>query len=61
VTKYSIRSFDKTVETASFRCGQVLLDESIYRYAAQDVRRNVARVFMATPESEPHHLAGFLP
>lgn len=56
---YSIRSYDKAVDAASFRCGQPLLDEYISRYASQDVRRNVARVFMATPESDPQHLAGF--
>jgi ribosomal protein S18 acetylase RimI-like enzyme len=59
VTLYRIRSFDKAVDAASFRCGQPLLDEYIRRYASQDVRRNVARVFMATPEDEPHQLAGF--
>jgi len=59
VTVYGIRSFDKTVDTASFRCGQPALDEYIRRYAVQDVRRNVARVFMATPEHAPHQLAGF--
>jgi len=59
VTLYSIRSFDKSVDTTSFSCGQPLLDEYIRRYASQDVRRNVARVFMATPENDSHHLAGF--
>lgn len=56
---YRIASFDQGVDGASFHCGQPPLDEYIRRYASQDVRRNVARVFMATPESEPHHLAGF--
>jgi len=59
VTSYSIRSFDNAVDLASFQCGQALLDEYIRRYAAQDVRRNVARVFVATPAGTPHHLAGF--
>lgn len=56
---YRIRSFDSTIHAASFLCGQAELDEYIRRYAAQDVRRNVARVFVATPESEPRQLAGF--
>jgi len=59
VTLYLIRAFDKTVDADSFRCGQPLLDEYIRRYASQDVRRNVARVFAATPERDPHQLAGF--
>lgn len=59
MTLYGIRSFDKAIDAASFRCGQSLLDEYIRRYAAQDVRRNVARVFMATPEHDPRQLAGF--
>lgn len=59
MTLYNIRSFDKGVDTGSFRCGEPPLDEYIRRYASQDVRRNVARVFVATPESDSHYLAGF--
>lgn len=59
MTLYNIRSFDKTVDTASFCCGQQLLDEYIHRYASQDSRRNVARVFLATPKLAPNKLAGF--
>lgn len=59
VTLYSIRSFDKAVDTASFCCGHPLLDEYIRRYASQDARRNVARVFLATPKLAPNTLAGF--
>jgi GNAT superfamily N-acetyltransferase len=57
--RYCIRSFDKAVDTASFHSAQPALDEYIRRYASQDVRRNVARVFLATPENDPQHLAGF--
>ena len=59
MTRYRIRSFDRTVDAASFRCGQPLLDEYIRRYASQDVRRNLARVFVATPEDDSRQLAGF--
>lgn len=58
-TIYHIRPFDNTVDTASFSCGQPPLDEYIRRYASQDVKRNVARVFMATPEHNPKQIAGF--
>lgn len=59
MTAYRIHAFDKVVDVAPFRCGQALLDDYICRYASQDARRNVARVFVATPESEPNRLAGF--
>jgi GNAT superfamily N-acetyltransferase len=56
---YRISAFDTTIDTASFNCGQPPLDEYIRRYASQDVRRNVARVFMATPKQDSKQLAGF--
>ena len=56
---YRIRAFDKDIDAASFHCGQPLLDEYIRRYASQDIRRNVSRVFMATPELDARRLAGF--
>jgi len=58
-TIYHIRPFDNTVDTPAFSCGQPSLDEYIRRYASQDVKRNVARVFMATPEHDAKQLAGF--
>lgn len=36
-----------------------MLDEYIRRYASQDVRRNVARIFAATTEHDRRCLAGF--
>ncbi|MEO8410464.1 MAG: GNAT family N-acetyltransferase [Propionivibrio sp.] len=59
MTSYRIQPFDNTVDVASFQCGQLPLDEYIRRYAAQDAKRNVARVFVATPANEAHRLAGF--
>jgi len=56
---YDIRSFDKAVDTTSFSCGQIQLDQYIRLYASQDIRRNVARVFIATPEYDTNQLAGF--
>lgn len=56
---YQIRPLDASVNTASFQCGRDPLDEYIRRYASQDVRKNVARVFVATPENDPEQLAGF--
>ena len=56
---FRICSFDGAVDTTSFRCGQSGLDTYIRRFASQDVRRNLARVFIATPENAPRQLAGF--
>lgn len=56
---FRIRALDRDVDVAAFRCGQPLLDDYIRRYASQDIRRNVARVFVATPEDAPRHVAGF--
>lgn len=59
MTNFHIRPLDAMVDTAAFRCGRHVLDEYIRRYAAQDVRRDVARVFVATPRDDSRRLAGF--
>jgi GNAT superfamily N-acetyltransferase len=56
---YRIRSFDKTVDIGAFQSGQPSLDQYIKRYASQDVKRHVARVFIATPTDNLNQLAGF--
>lgn len=56
---YRIRAFDGGIDTDGFRCGQAVLDEYIRRYAGQDVKRGLARVFTATPEAEPRRLAAY--
>ncbi len=56
---YVIRPLDTAVDTGGFRCGQPQLDDYLRRYAAQDQRRGVARVFVATPRPDARHLAGF--
>lgn len=57
--QYQIKPLDVAVKTAGFSCGHAQLDDYIRRYATQDVRRNVARVFVATPVNNPQQLAGF--
>ena len=59
MTIYRIRSLDGSVDVAAFSCGSAPLDLYIRRYASQDVRRNVARAFIATPETDSRRLAGF--
>ncbi|AUB81738.1 GNAT family N-acetyltransferase [Candidatus Thiodictyon syntrophicum] len=59
MTGYRIRPLDAALDAAAFRCGQPALDDYIRRYASQDVRRGVARVFVAAPDADSHRLAGF--
>jgi GNAT superfamily N-acetyltransferase len=47
------------MDTKKFNCGHSALDDYIRRYAAQDVKRDLTRVFVATPEDDIDHLAGF--
>lgn len=56
---YQIRPLDASVNTTNFKCGREPLDVYIRRYASQDVRKNVARVFVAAPEDNSQQLAGF--
>lgn len=54
-----IRPLDTALDAVTFRCGQRRLDDYIPCYASQDVRRGVARVFVATPNDDLRRLAGF--
>ncbi|MFZ1574471.1 MAG: GNAT family N-acetyltransferase [Chromatiaceae bacterium] len=49
----------RPLDTSAFHCGQLQLDDYLRRYAAQDPRRGVARVFVATPRHEARYLTGF--
>lgn len=59
MTVYRIGPLDAAVDAANFHCGQAALDEYIRRYASQDVRRNLARVFVASPADDLRRLAGY--
>lgn len=59
MTRFLIRQLDAAVDVGTFNCGTSPLDEYIRRYASQDVRKNVARVFVATPDGRPEQLTGF--
>lgn len=56
---YSIRAFDGNAQTADFDCGEQALDEYLKRYASQDIKRGVARVFVASPAKQPQVVSGF--
>ena len=55
---YRLQPFDKTFDTRLFCCGNHDLDNYIRRYASQDVKRNLTRIFVATEENSTR-LAGF--
>jgi GNAT superfamily N-acetyltransferase len=56
---YTIRPLDVDAQTADFDCGEAALDEYLQRYASQDIKRGVARVFVASPTEQPRVIAGF--
>jgi GNAT superfamily N-acetyltransferase len=56
---YSIRPLDADARTADFKCGEIALDEYLQSYAKQDIKRGVARVFVASPAELPQVVAGF--
>lgn len=56
---YCIRPLDTDAQTAGFECGDSALDAYLQRYATQDIKRGVARVFVASPAEQPQVVAGF--
>ena len=40
-------------------CGELALDEYLQRYASQDIKRGVARVFVASPAQQLQVVSGF--
>lgn len=56
---YVIRALDSDAQTAGFDCGEQALDQYLQRYARQDIKRGVARVFIASPAGRPQVVAGF--
>jgi len=56
---FQIRSLDAAAQTSGFDCGEKVLDEYLQRYASQDIKRGVARVFIACPTHQAQRVAGF--
>ncbi len=59
MTAYIIRTHDGKADAKAFSCGQSAFNEYIRRYASQDVKRDLARVFVASPSDDSSCLAGF--
>lgn len=56
---YAISPLDPEADRAAFACGEPALDDYLQRHASQDVKRGVARVFVACPVGQPRQIAGF--
>ena len=56
---YQIGALGAEAQTADFACGEPVLDQYLQRYARQDIKRGVARVFVATAEPQPAEVLGF--
>lgn len=56
---FQTHPLDVDADTAGFDCGEKALDEYLQRYAWQDIKRGVARVFTASPAGQPQVIAGF--
>jgi len=54
-----IRALDSDAQTSGLDCGEKALDEYLQRYANQDIKRGVARVFVASPAGQLQVVAGF--
>lgn len=57
--EFHIRALDDALDATGFVCGNTQLDGYIRRYASQDLKRDVARVFVAFPVADPHCIAGY--
>lgn len=56
---YSIQPLGLDADRAAFSCGEAALDDYLQRHASQDVKRGVARVFVACPVEQPKQIRGF--
>lgn len=56
---FQIRPLDGEGDLGRFDCGEIALNVYLQRYASQDVKRGVARVFIAAPLDQPSLILGF--
>ena len=54
-----IAPLDKQHDRKSFDCGENSLNRYLHRYASQDIRRRVNRVFVASAPDAPHQVIGY--
>ena len=54
-----IAPLDRQHDRKSFDCGENSLNQYLHRYANQDIRRRVNRVFVASPPEAPRQVIGY--
>ncbi len=54
-----IAPLGKQHDRKSFDCGENSLTQYLHRYASQDIRRRVSRVFVASPPDAPRQVIGY--
>jgi GNAT superfamily N-acetyltransferase len=54
-----ITPLDKRHDRKNFNCGDPSLNGYLSRYANQDIRRRVSRIFVASPSTEPQRVIGY--
>jgi hypothetical protein len=57
--KLIIAPLGKQHDRKPFDCGEPSLNQYLNRYASQDIRRRVNRVFVASPPDAPRHVIGY--
>ncbi len=55
----SLAPLGKQHDRKSFDCGEASLDQYLIRYASQDIKRGVNRVFVASPLDTPRRVIGY--
>jgi len=54
-----IAPLSQNYDRKTFDCGEPSLNQYLDRYANQDIRRRVNRVFVASPSGEPRSVIGY--
>lgn len=55
----TITLLNKQHNRKAFDCGTASLNQYLYRYANQDIKRRVSRVFIASPSTAPEQVVGY--
>ena len=50
---------NKTHDRKHFSCGKLELDQYLQHFAAQDIKRNISRIFVAIQKDKPEQIIGF--
>lgn len=55
----TITALNTQHQRAAFNCGEESLDLYLRRYAKQDVKRRISRIFVASPVENPEQVVGY--